>query len=71
MLTGCLETDGSEGEPLSKGCVWLRSKRERGNGSDEEKGKGEEEKKRWCETKRERKERKTRHQRLCIVYLRD
>lgn len=44
MLTGCLETDGSEGEPLSKGCVWLRSKRERGNGSDEEKGKGEEEK---------------------------
>lgn len=39
MLTGCLETDGSEGEPLSNGCVWLRSKKgEKRNRNDVEKG---------------------------------
>lgn len=43
MLTGCLETDGSEGEPLSNGCVWLRSKRERGEIGMMRKREGEEE----------------------------
>lgn len=70
MLTGCLETDGCEGEPLSDECVRLTSKR----------GREDKEKERWVRwRKREKnggvKERedeikeKMCHQHLFIVYL--
>lgn len=69
MLTGCLETDGSEGEPLSNGCVWLRSKRERGEMGMMKKREGEEEN--GGVKGGGKKVRKMRPQHLCIVYLTD
>lgn len=66
MLTGCLETDGSEGEPLSNGCVWLRSKRERREIRMMRKGEG------WEENggaEARKKVGKMCHQHPCIVYL--